>query len=1114
MYTITGSWGHAAAQIYQRPIDRRIAGVSAWPTQEFLRHRRIQLTFSLHQHPYVTALSKRFIEGGIENLLSADTATPPLTRDFFDSVYMPVKALSDYPSPPDQGVFVAKPYPKYTLSFNYGTSGTVPSDAYAVYNWEIFFHAPFAIGVHLTRNQRFAEADRWLRFVFDPANASSEDAPQRYWQFAPFKTMEVEQLVTILTNLSSGENAALQTSTIRGIEAWQDKPFSPHTVARLLPSMYMEKTVMAWLDNQIAWGDYLFQQDTSESVDEALSHYILAATLLGRRPEPVPKSGSVRPQTYKDIRGELDAFSNVLRDVESDIPFDVMPPPPSSGGSSTSSSATDSLGRSLYFCIPKNDKLIGYWDTVADRLFKIRNSLNIKGIFRQLPLFDPPIDPGLLAKAAAAGIDVAGVVAGLNQPLPTVRFAFLLQKAIAACQEAKSLGGQLLSAFEKDDAEALTLMRSRHEVQMLSLGEAVKYGQAQEAGKQVEALERSLESATQRYIYFERQLGRKASDIRLPELVDLDADSLLALKLKATEPAIPQRDLDVDIAQDALALASGKLINRYEAAELTLSAEARGMQTAASVIDLIGSILGLIPQFEGDVKPIGCGAGVGFGGVQLSQLMHFMSSELKIGAELAQGDATLAAKVGAYARREQEWAYQSNNIAAEINQSYKQLRAAQIRKAVADREWSNHKQQMLNTSEIDTFLTDERNGKTANKAMYAFMKRELKGLYGQSFGFAQELAYKAQRALQHELGDPSATYLSGNYQAGMQGLLAGEKLLKELLAMEVAYQETNPPTLKPMVNVSLADLDPLALLQLRATGRCSFTIPEAYLDRTGPGEYFRRIKSVAVTVPCVVGQYAGVHCKLTSQHSVIRKSALVGGGYTRDSEDDARFEDYRGTVQSVVISSAQNDTGTVDDGDTGIRPQAFEYCGVVGQWLLELPADPSKGEPMVFDYNTISDVVLSIRYTARDGGDALKAAAKAALVAALQDANAAGAVRVFSIRNDFPDVWAEFTSAAVSAAAFAPLELALTEGHYPFWARGRLGSVTKAALLMPKRSAAVKIRATQADATKDDQTVTLFGKIDGATLEKNPMAASTGTFKWLLSDNLMSDLWLMVAWQA
>ena len=50
----------------------------------------------------------------------------------------------------------------------------------------------------------------------------------------------------------------------------------------------------------------------------------------------------------------------------------------------------------LYFCVPPNDKLLGYWDTVADRLFKIRHCMNIEGVVRQLPLFEPPIDPALL----------------------------------------------------------------------------------------------------------------------------------------------------------------------------------------------------------------------------------------------------------------------------------------------------------------------------------------------------------------------------------------------------------------------------------------------------------------------------------------------------------------------------------------------------------------------------------------------------------------------------------------------------------------------------------------------------------------------------------------------
>ena len=121
--------------------------------------------------------------------------------------------------------------------------------------------------------------------------------------------------------------------------------------------------------------------------------------------------------------------------------------------------------------VPRNDTLMAYWDTVADRLFKIRNSLTIEGVFRQLPLFDPPIDPAMLARAAVAGLDVAAVVSGLNQPLPLVRFRVLAARASEICQEVKSLGGQLLSAIEKKDAENLALLRSRQERVVLELAE-------------------------------------------------------------------------------------------------------------------------------------------------------------------------------------------------------------------------------------------------------------------------------------------------------------------------------------------------------------------------------------------------------------------------------------------------------------------------------------------------------------------------------------------------------------------------------------------------------------------------------------------------------------------
>ena len=153
----------------------------------------------------------------------------------------------------------------------------------------------------------------------------------------------------------------------------------------------------------------------------------------------------------------MDPMGNALVDLEVQFPFNMTQPPPSGGQSL--SGPLFGIGQTLYFCIPPNQTLLGYWDIVADRLFKIRNCENIQGAVVQLPLFDPPIDPGMLVQAAAEGIDIGSIVSGLNQPVGPVRSLVLIQKAIELAGEVRSFGGSLLAVLEKGDAEHLAALR-------------------------------------------------------------------------------------------------------------------------------------------------------------------------------------------------------------------------------------------------------------------------------------------------------------------------------------------------------------------------------------------------------------------------------------------------------------------------------------------------------------------------------------------------------------------------------------------------------------------------------------------------------------------------------
>jgi hypothetical protein len=311
-------------------------------------------------------------------------------------------------------------------------------------------------------------------------------------------------------------------------------------------------------------------------------------------------------------------------------------------------------------------------------------------------------------------------------------------------------------------------------------------------------------------------------------------------------------------------------------------------------------------------------------------------------------------------------------------------------------------------------------------------------------------------------------------------------------------------------------VDPFALMQLRLTGRCTLKLPEQLFDMDGPGQYFRRIRSVGLSVPAVVGPYTGVNCKLTLVKSSVRRSPLLrDGAYEREGAEDDRFSDNLSSLQSLVTSGTQNDTGTFDAHLPRERYLPFEGHGVVSEWQLELPANPAKGEPTQFDYATIADVILHIRYTAREGGALLRAGAVSHLTESIGAAESAGSVRLLDVRHEFPTEWARFRSITLdSAQPVARLAITLREEHYPFWSIGRLEAV-RAATLFARTTATAVTLCEQSDGggnqdslVKDD---TLGGLRIGA-LTNIPLPAPLGQVELYLDDNAIEDLWLAVAW--
>ena len=113
----------------------------------------------------------------------------------------------------------------------------------------------------------------------------------------------------------------------------------------------------------------------------------------------------------------------------------------------------------------------------------------------------------------------------------------------------------------------------------------------------------------------------------------------------------------------------------------------------------------------------------------------------------------------------------------------------------------------------------------------------------------------------------------------------------------------------------------------------------------------------------MVGPYTTLSLTLSLPDNHIRTSNDTSGGTARTGVDDVRFTDYPGGVEKIVTSSAQNDDNLFELRLDDERYLPFENAGAISTWRLSL----NNVVPQC-DYSTIGDVVLHLRYTARDGG--------------------------------------------------------------------------------------------------------------------------------------------------
>ncbi|BFT72331.1 hypothetical protein PAENIP36_37730 [Paenibacillus sp. P36] len=122
-----------------------------------------------------------------------------------------------------------------------------------------------------------------------------------------------------------------------------------------------------------------------------------------------------------------------------------------------------------------------------------------------------------------------------------------------------------------------------------------------------------------------------------------------------------------------------------------------------------------------------------------------------------------------------------------------------------------------------------------------------------------------------------------------------------------------------------------------------------------------------------------------------------------------------------MTSSGSNDSGMFETNLHDERFLPFEGAGVISTWKLELPSEFRQ-----FDYNTISDVVIHMHYTARQGGDQLKEKTTEYLLIQVSETDQWGLTLQLTLKQ-FQNEWSLFASGAPK------LEIVVKKNYFPYF---------------------------------------------------------------------------------
>ncbi|QHG64568.2 hypothetical protein C2H86_09145 [Pseudomonas putida] len=690
----------------------------------------------------------------------------------------------------------------------------------------------------------------------------------------------------------------------------------PHAIALHAPSHYRKAVFMQQVQLLIGEADLLYRRQTRDSLANAWLLYNMAADLMGEAPT-ARAIDTWQPKPVEELlqgsrAGELRLLEHAHVVQPADLPKQLE------------TFVWAGVAAHPAFRAPVNQQLLDTWGVLARRFHNLRHFLTLEGNPMQLPLYEAPANPFDLLLARMGGNASLAHLQGYRTVVPPYRFRTLVAKAQETVATLIQFGEQLRGFMEMRDRSEQEELQFKHAANIAIFAINIQQQLHLQQSKNLEVL-------TEQHA---------ASELRCKHYKALYDENVSAREISAMV-----------------------------------------VHGASSIATTVGSAL-IGSGYLANTPPVIYG--MSNGGHQPGNPMIALGTKMYAAGSAGELIAKTIQDSEMYRRRRQEWDLQYKLAMKEKDVLDKQLEA-QIHATSAAFAAEQHSWKvMAQALEMYRFYQT----KSTSEDLYSWLRSQARAWLATLFDVAVSLCNSAEACWQYETGNYDKRIIrTPVWQADRWGLNAGAELRLDLQRLEAEALLRNERHLEIRKTVSLQALlvgdEPLLfdkrgepiknwldlLDVLGEDGELAFNLSQSLYDQDYPGHYMRRLHSVAVSLPALLGPYQNIRATLTQTQSRLLIRPDIEGVYfltpqAQRNGDGSNVMMSLRPHQQVCLSTGSQDLGLVTAAEADDRYLPFEGTGAVSSWRLQFPLPKMQTQLL----EGLSDIVLDIRYYALPGG--------------------------------------------------------------------------------------------------------------------------------------------------